>query len=264
MLELFGFAWVTITFTCCVAAVSTRRSVLRWLKARADRKRLDDTVEIVRRPLRRLATYAALVVLAVPAGVYAGGGALPGPSGGFGGGTIAAALHAVITAVASTAETIACFGVSDETASRVCHYNGSATDAVSQPTEHHHGTLSAAYATIDRYSTTVASDTGTTAVHVRQFGRAPNATSAPTAAISGRNLEDILNYTTLVRRLKADGSHQLGQVTVAHGTCDATLEGDWYYKRSVTGSAMCLCGVSGAGPTYAWIASSVQNGMTCP
>lgn len=87
MLELFGFAWVTITFTACVGAIATRRSVLRWLRARTDRKRLDDTVEIVRRrPLVDMAGHVVLVLmLAVPAAVLAGGGALPGPSGGGGG-----------------------------------------------------------------------------------------------------------------------------------------------------------------------------------
>jgi hypothetical protein len=61
--------------------------VLAWLRARTDRKRLDDTVEIVRRrPLVDLAGHVVLVLmLAVPAAVLAGGGALPGPSGGGGG-----------------------------------------------------------------------------------------------------------------------------------------------------------------------------------
>ena len=88
MLELFGFAWVTITFTVCVGAIATRRSVLDWLRARTDRKRLDDTVEIVRRrPLVDMAGHVVLVLmLAVPAAVLAGGGALPGPSGGGGNG----------------------------------------------------------------------------------------------------------------------------------------------------------------------------------
>jgi len=79
MVALFGCVWAIVTTAACVVAVVTRRSVLEWMKARRWRKSGDDTVEIVRPGPRKAAVYAALVVIAMPAGVYAAGGALPGP-----------------------------------------------------------------------------------------------------------------------------------------------------------------------------------------
>jgi hypothetical protein len=88
MTPLFGLVFAILATVLCWAAVTVTRAARGWLAARALRRRGDgDTVEIVRRrPLVDLAGHVVLVLmLAVPAAVLAGGGALPGPSGGGGG-----------------------------------------------------------------------------------------------------------------------------------------------------------------------------------
>lgn len=88
MTPLFGLVFAILATVLCWAAVTVTRAARGWLAARALRRRGDgDTVEIVRRrPLVDMAGHVVLVLmLAVPAAVLAGGGALPGPSGGGGG-----------------------------------------------------------------------------------------------------------------------------------------------------------------------------------
>lgn len=85
MTPLFGLVFAILATVLCWAAVTVTRAARTWLDARALRRRGDgDTVEIVRRrPLVDLAGHVVLVLmLAVPAAVLAGGGALPGPAGG--------------------------------------------------------------------------------------------------------------------------------------------------------------------------------------
>ena len=83
MTPLFGLVFAILATVLCWAAVTVTRAARGWLDARALRRRGDgDTVEIVRRRLVDLAGHVVpVLMLAVPAVVLAGGGALPGPGG---------------------------------------------------------------------------------------------------------------------------------------------------------------------------------------
>jgi len=179
---------------------------------------------------RLLILFAVLGVVGTAAAF--GPGALPGPAGpaspvlpdGTGGGTMTGAL--TVNKTASTAETLASFGVSDATGA-IGFVNNQAAD----------GTFAG---TVEAF-TTAPSPFGITAVisagadtggnPVMSFGTATGtALGALTGGIATRDILGITNYSTTLATLSATGAWS----NPSSNTCGALNAGDWCFGDGVT------------------------------